>query len=263
MAEKFDETARVISNRPVATGIWQMGLNAPKIAQSARAGQFVHLRIVKCPVQFLRMPFAVFAVHGNNGIVEIVYQVVGEGTRQLSELSPGSEVDLIGPIGNGWSAPAETTRALLVGGGVGTPALYMLAQDLVDRGCIVDVAIGALSKDRFSCVRELETVCVPAGGKVSLTTDDGSLGTKGFVTEVSDKAIASGAYDYVAVCGPTPMMRNVVKPALERGICCQVSMEKLMACGVGACLSCVVETTQGRRRCCVDGPVFNASEVIW
>lgn len=263
MAGKHSEIGRIVGNRSVATGIYKMTLEAPKTAQDAAPGQFVHVRVEKNPVQFLRMPFAVFSARPGSGLVEIVYQVVGEGTEQLSELEAGDSLDLIGPIGNGWSAPAETKRALLVGGGVGTPALYLLAEELVGRGAVVDIAIGALSKDRFSCVREFENVCVPAGGKVSLTTDDGSLGTKGFVTEVSDKAIASGAYDYVAVCGPTPMMRNVMKPALEAGICCQVSMEKLMACGVGACLSCVVETTHGRRRCCVDGPVFDASEVIW
>lgn len=261
MGKKCQETGRVVSNEQVAPGIFCLTAEAPQIAEGARPGQFVHVRVAENPVQFLRMPFAVY--DAADGTVDVCYQVVGEGTEQLSGLAVGSSVDLIGPVGNGWTPPADVKRALLIAGGVGAPALNLLARQLSASGVVVDAVMGAQSKDKFACVDRMQEATDACGGTIHFTTDDGSFGTHGFVTAVSDGLIASGEYDYVAVCGPTPMMANAVKPALERGVSCQVSMEKLMACGVGACLSCVVETVNGRKRCCVDGPVFDAAEVIW
>ena len=263
MAGKLQETAAILANRQVAQGIWCMSVQAAGIAQAALPGQFVHVRAANDPVQFLRMPFAVYDADPAAGLLDICYQVVGLGTRQLSELEPGQQLDLIGPIGNGWQVPSDTRHALLVGGGVGTPALNLLARQLLLGGVTCDIAVGALTKGKLCCLEGFRASLERGSGSLAIATDDGSTGVAGFVTAVTDGLIASGAYDYVAVCGPLPMMRNAVRPALERGICCQVSMEKLMACGVGACLSCVVETTQGRRRCCVDGPVFGAAEVVW
>ena len=231
MAEKFLETGAILKNERIADGMFWLQVKAPEIARHARPGQFVHVRVTGPSVQFLRMPFAVYDVTGRQDVVDICYQVLGEGTRQLSGLSCGDELDLIGPIGNGWS--------------------------------VVDAVMGALNEERLCCVDHIEQATKASGGTLHITTDDGSVGTKGFVTAVSDELIASGAYDYVAICGPLPMEKNAARPALENGVPCQVSMEKLMACGVGACLSCVVDTVAGRKRCCVDGPVFEAAEVIW
>ena len=263
MAGKFQETGAVCRNDEVAPGIFVLTARAPQISKTARPGQFVHVRVAKNPVQFLRMPFAVYDVDPDAESIDVCYQVVGEGTRQLSELAAGDEADFIGPVGNGWTAPEGVERALLIAGGVGAPALNLLARELAGAGVTVDAVMGAQSKEKFCCVDRLGASVEESGGTLHFTTDDGSFGTKGFVTAESDALIATGVYDYVAVCGPTPMMANAVKPALAAGVPCQVSMEKLMACGVGACLSCVVETHAGRKRCCVDGPVFDAAEVIW
>ena len=262
MAGKLQETGAILANEQVADGIWCMGIQAPGIAAAAAPGQFVHVRAAKAPVQFLRMPFAVYDAH-DDGRVDICYQVVGAGTAQLSELAPGQQLDLIGPIGTGWQVPAGTKRALLVGGGVGTPALALLARGLAEGGVALDCVIGAQTAGKLCCIEHLSRAARASGGSVHVTTDDGSAGTHGFVTAVSDGLIASGAYDYVAVCGPAPMMASAVRPALATDAVVQVSAERLMACGVGACLSCVVETTHGRRRCCVDGPVFDARELVW
>ena len=263
MAGKLQETAAILANVQVAEGIWCMSVQAPGIARAALPGQFAHVRATANPVQFLRMPFAVYDTAPEAGSLDICYQVVGPGTRQLSGLACGQRLDLIGPVGNGWQVPPETEHALLVGGGVGTPALNLLARQLLLGGVTCDIAVGALTEGKLCCLEGFRASLEHGSGTLAIATDDGSAGVAGFVTAITDGLIASGAYDYVAVCGPAPMMRNVVRPALEQGICCQVSMEKLMACGVGACLSCVVETTQGRRRCCVDGPVFDAAEVVW
>ena len=263
MAGKLQETAAILANEQVAQGVWCMSVAAGGIAVRALPGQFVHVRAAENPVQFLRMPFAVYDVAPGASRLDICYQVLGQGTQQLSQLACGHQLDLIGPIGNGWQVPEGTTRALLVGGGVGTPALNLLARQLAGAGTAADAVIGAQTAARLCCADRIAANLEPVGGQVHVATDDGSLGVHGFVTAISDGLIASGAYDYLAVCGPTPMMRNVARPALAAGVACQVSMEKLMACGVGACLSCVVETTTGRKRCCVDGPVFDAREVVW
>lgn len=264
MIQKHEERGRVFFNEKIAEGIYRLSLHAPLIAASSIPGQFVQTCVASEPsVQFLRMPFAVFDTDADKGSVDICYQVVGRGTEQLSQVVEGDCVSLVGPIGNGWNPPNDAKRALLACGGVGTPALKMLADALAARGVAFDVVIGSTTKNRLACVPEFERSAALCSGCVHIATDDGSVGTKGFVNAVTDALLEEHDYDYVAVCGPPLMEKSVVIPALEKGIFTEVSMEKLMACGIGACLGCVVETTDGLKRCCVDGPVFEGSEVIW
>ena len=230
MVQKLQESGPVLFNRQIAEGIYHLSVLAPRIAAAACPGQFVQVKVASEPsVQFLRMPFAVFDVDVDAGSVDICYQVVGDGTEQLTHVGIGDEVDLVGPIGNGWHVPAG---------------------ELAAQGARVDVIIGATTADRVACTEQFEDSVRRSQGALYIATDDGSMGVKGFVNAVTDELLATNDYDYVAVCGP---------PLME----CEVSMERLMACGVGACLGCVVETTGGLKRCCVDGPVFDASEVIW
>lgn len=264
MDQKLQESGPVLFNRQVAEGIHHMSVQAPRIAKAARPGQFVQVRVASEPsIQFLRMPFAVFDVDEAAGSVDICYQVVGEGTEQLTHVCIGDEVDFVGPIGNGWHIPVGTKHALLACGGVGVPALKLLADELAARGAQVDVVIGAQTAKRLACVEQFEDSIRASQGALHIATDDGSAGVKGFVNAITDELLATHDYDYVAVCGPPLMERSVALPAIEHGVTCEVSMERLMACGVGACLGCVVETRDGLKRCCVDGPVFDASEVIW
>ena len=146
---------------------------------------------------------------------------------------------------------------------MGAPALKLLADELAAKGAQVDVVIGAQTLKRLACTEQFEDSIRASDGALHVATDDGSAGVKGFVNAITDELLATRAYDYVAVCGPPLMERSVALPAIEHGVTCEVSMERLMACGVGACLGCVVETRDGLKRCCVDGPVFDASEVIW
>lgn len=261
---KFQELGRVLACQEMAPGTHVVEICAPQICASARPGQFVHVRLVESPIQLLRMPFCVYDCNSQIGSIEICFQVVGEGTRQLSGVTIGDKIDVLGPIGTGWSMPQDAHHALLIGGGMGCAPLNLLARELAGRGVKVDVAMGALNAERIVCRERLGKSALESGGQLLVATDDGSEGVHGFCTLVSDDLLSKDAsYDYLCVCGPFPMERNACKKPLELGVFCEVSFEKLMACGVGACLSCIVETVDGRKRCCVDGPVFDAKKVVW
>ncbi len=255
-------TAQILSNEAVAPGVFCMELLAPALC-CARPGQFVQVKPAGAEVQILRMPFCVYDVNPQIGSIEVMYQVLGEGTTHLSTLRLGDAVSVVGPLGNGWNVPAGTKRALLVSGGLGAAPLNLLARELAAAGTQVDVVMGAPTSERLVCRDRLTISAQGSGGSVQVATDDGSEGVHGFCTAISSPAIESGAYDYVAICGPGPMEKNAAAPAVAAGVPCEVSLEKLMACGIGVCLACIVETTSGRKRCCADGPVFNAAEVIW
>lgn len=258
-AKPVEETARVLDNRRLAAGIYVVELEAPAIASRACPGQFVHMRIPGMEGHILRRPFSLCG--WGDGHARIMYQVVGYGTGRLSELVPGMETSLIGPIGRGWNPPEGTRHAVLVCGGMGTAPQTMLAKQLVEAGAGVDCLVGATSADRLAGTEALES----HGASVHISTDDGSVGYHGFCTEL----IAEYAQDadYISVCGPEPMERAAARAiaglgALD-GRICEVSLERHMACGIGACLSCAVDTASGRRRACVDGPVFGLEEVVW
>ena len=190
---------------------------------------------------------------------------MGEGTEQLSHAVIGDEVDFVGPIGNGWHIPDGARRALLACGGVGAPALKLLADELAAKGACKSMSSSARTTAETPCLRRAVRGQRPHLGRHVARRDRRWIGGRasGFVNAITDELLATRAYDYVAVCGPPLMERSVALPAIEHGVTCEVSMERLMACGVGACLGCVVETRDGLKRCCVDGPVFDASEVIW
>ena len=269
-----DITAPVLDNHQVGPRLHLMTLSAPEIASSIKPGQFVHMQIPGMEGHILRRPFSVYAANEDEGMIEILYQVVGFGSERMTKLAPGDEVapKLIGPVGHGWAAPEKCERTLLVGGGVGAAPLYLLFEQLVAAGVDVTVVLGAQTEAALVCreryARVLSTAGCCAENAPLCATDDGTFGRAGFCTSLVEDAIneanASGKpFDYLAVCGPEPLMKIVSGQAAQANIPCQVSMEKRMACGVGACLSCVVETIHGKKRSCVDGPVFDAQEVAW
>lgn len=270
MPALINEIARIKSNEPVGPRLHVMILDAPRIATSICPGQFVHMKVPGAPDHILRRPFSVYARDAEAGIVEILYQEVGTLTRYMPQLESGS-AELIGPIGNTWTAPERfksgvCKHALLVGGGVGAAPLFMLAETLVQAGCPCDVVLGAqtidalVARERYARLLGEEPCCA---------TDDGSYGRAGFCTSLVEERLQQGSiadgqpYDYLAVCGPEPLMKIVAGMGASAGVYTEVSMEKRMACGIGACLSCVVDTKGGKRRSCVDGPVFDATELIW
>lgn len=251
------ESALVVANDRVATGVGLLVLESAHVAAHVRPGQFVHLRVARGRDFILRRPFSVHRASGDR--IEILYQVLGAGTREMAETQPGVEMDLIGPLGRGWVVPDRLEHALLVAGGLGAAPLGMLAEELAAAGVAVTAALGAPTAERLVAREVFES----AARRVEVATDDGTAGEKGFVTAVTGRLLETGTFDVAYVCGPEAMQRAVAAQCSSAGVACQVSLERLMACGIGACLSCVVTTTSGQKRACVDGPVFDAGEVLW
>ena len=263
MAELVNEQARIRSNEKVGPRLHLMVLESPAIAAGILPGQFVHMKLPGLEAHILRRPFSVYARDKQAGTIEILYQEVGSVTRLMPGMREGV-VEVMGPVGNTWNA--KCSHALLVGGGVGSAPLFMLAEALKDAGTPFDVVLGAQTRDalvareRYADLMACEPCCA---------TDDGTYGHAGFCTSLVEERLAGGCladgapYDYLAVCGPEPLMRIVAKMGADAGVRTQVSMEKRMACGIGACLSCVVDTVDGKKRSCVDGPIFDAGKVVW
>lgn len=251
------EVVRVVANDRVAEGVGLVALHAARTAASIQPGQFVHLRVATGADIILRRPFSVHRVAGER--IEILYQILGAGTLRLAEKAVGDSMDLVGPLGHGWDVPEGASHALLVAGGLGAAPLGMLAEQLAKRGVAVAVAQGAPTASRL-VARDLFT---RVSRRVEVATDDGSAGERGFVTGPVSRLLAEERFDAVFTCGPEPMQRIVAGMAHDVDIPCQVSLERLMGCGIGACLSCVVATHDGSKRACVDGPVFDAREVVW
>lgn len=262
----LNERAGILENECVGPNLYVMTLDSPNVARSLSPGQFVHMKIPGMEAHMLRRPFSVYARNAEAGSLEILYQVVGFGSERMVDLAAGDEgIELIGPVGRAWRPPSGAGKALLVGGGVGAAPLFMLCEALVSAGVDTDVVLGAQTERALACRARYEALLE---APPICATDDGSFGREGFCTtlvqEALDSAAAAGEpYDYLAVCGPEPLMKIVADMAAETGVPCEVSMERRMACGVGACLSCVVDTTAGKKRACVDGPVFDAQEVVW
>ncbi len=260
-----NEKAPVLSNRQVGPNLHLMEVRSPEVAAAAQPGQFVHVRVPGMEAHILRRPLGIYACDAEAGTFDMLYQVVGFGTDRMTSLGPGAELEVIGPIGRGWHVPEGARRALIVGGGVGAAPLYMLACGLSRAGVAVTAVLGSQTSAMLVFNERYEQAL---GASPLCSTDDGSFGHAGFCTPLVEQALAEAQeagepFDYLAVCGPEPLMRIVASMAAEAGVPCEVSMERRMACGVGACLSCVVDTVGGKRRACVDGPVFPAEEVVW
>ena len=269
------EDAVLVSNKPVGPRLFIAEIESEIIAREVKPGQFAHLQLPGKEDSVLRRPFSVYGAYPEEGRIEILYQTVGKGTRYLSEIKPNSDdairVSILGPLGNTWlsssAAPEKLDNVLLVGGGVGAAPLYLLAKSLVDAGKHVDVVLGAQTADMLVTRRRYTRLF--DGIEPDCATDDGTYGFSGFATPLVEKRLKDSSrnegapYDLVCVCGPEPFMRIVVGMAFENDVPCEVSLEKRMACGIGACLSCVVKTKEGNKRSCVDGPIFDAREVVW
>lgn len=251
------ERVVVRANERIAEGVGLLVLRAPRTASTLRPGQFVHLRIGEGRDFILRRPFSVHRATGED--IEVLYQVLGVGTHALARTARGEEMDVLAPLGTGWDVADGPTHALLVAGGLGAAPLGMLAEVLAEKGVALTVVQGAPTGERLVARELFEALA----RRYEVATDDGSAGERGFVTLLSERALAEGDVDRVYVCGPEAMSRIVATQAASRGVSCQVSLERFMACGIGACLSCVCATTGGRLRACVDGPVFDADIVLW
>ena len=220
-------------------------------------GQFVQVLVENSPSTFLRRPFSVHSVNHAAGTFRLLVQVKGEGTRHLSRLRPGDQADVIFPLGNCFSLP-KGNRALLVGGGCGVAPLLFLAQFLRQNRVEPVILTGWRSKSDIFEQEEYRKY-----GEVLVTTEDGSEGEKGLVTDHSIFQKEKIPFDRIYCCGPDPMMKAVSKIAAMQGIECEVSLENTMACGFGVCLCCITPTVRGNERVCMEGPVFNTRDLTW
>lgn len=252
--------AKIISNKALRASYWHCVISAASIASRARPGQFINIKVTDGLKPLLRRPFSVHNINGEN--MEVIYDVIGEGTRAFSQRRVGEYLDIIGPSGNGFSLPASSKRLLVfVGGGIGVAPLFFLARKAKAKNKIV--LVGSRSKGQVLCEKEFKN----SGCDVKISTDDGSLGLKGRVTDllkdILDSKIAEENAVLIYACGPRPMLKVVSRLAAQYGLPAQVSLEEHMGCGIGACLGCVVKTKNGLERVCKEGPVFNASDLIW
>ena len=220
-------------------------------------GQFAEIRIDGSTTTFLRRPISIHYVDKAKNEVWFLVQLVGDGTRQLATVKPGDLVNIVLPLGNGYTMPQNAAvKPLLVGGGVGTAPMLMLGSELAKMGCKPTFLLGARSAKDLLQLEEFQKL-----GDVYMTTEDGSMGEKGYVTQHS--ILNAAAFDMIYTCGPKPMMMAVAKYAKANGVECEVSLENTMACGVGACLCCVENTDEGHLCVCKDGPVFNIKKLLW
>jgi len=214
-------------------------------------GQFVNIKPGTGTDPLLRRPFSVF--NYEHEIIEIVVRVVGRGTDLIC--SQEEAVDMLGPLGKGFTL-VENSRALLIGGGVGNAPLYYLAKKLKEKGTSVTMLYGAVSSDCIYCADRFRQAC----DDYCITTDDGTEGFHGYVTDRAAVVLKEKDFDFMYVCGPAPMMKKTV--SLARDIPVEISMENYFGCGIGICSGCTIETVDGNRRACVDGPVFDGKKVI-
>lgn len=261
----FNGMAKISSVAVLQPGIIDMEIVAPDAAMTAQAGQFMNVYL-NDKSKLLPRPISICRINRKHGTLRLVFRIVGAGTKQLSELKAGDEVKVMGPLGNGF-IDADIKNAVLFGGGIGIPPMLGLAEKLHSEGVQVTAVLGYRDKDTF-LAEEFDKF-----GEVVIASDDGSLGFHGNVVQAAEAMglipeKAKTGDTCIFACGPGPMLKGVKALGEKTGVPAQISMEERMACGVGACLGCVVKTTEvdehsqvKNKRVCKDGPVFWANEI--
>lgn len=247
----------IISKSNIAKGIFDIWVNCPKIAEEAKPGQFVG---VKCDNFTLRRPISICEIDAENGSLRLVFEIRGVGTEWLANKNVGDCIDLLGPLGNGFMISKTDKPAVFVGGGIGVPPLLAAAEPY---GTNATAILGFRSANAVILDKDFEN----QGAAVTVCTDDGTYGFHGLVTTPLNERLAAAPCSVVYACGPKPMLKAIAALCDEKNIPCYVSMEERMACGVGACLSCVCKVKfEGREQyfhVCKNGPIFNAKMIIW
>mgnify|MGYP003393437099 CR=1 FL=1 len=264
------QSCQVLENRKVAPDHYVLRLASKPIAQKAAPGQFVQLLCSDSYEPLLPRPFSFLTASATD--FSLLYQVVGKGTQLLSKVEKGQSLRVLGPLGNGFTLPRMPDDLILVGGGVGIPPLYHLAQKILKSKLKIlpkkiHVFLGARHKELLLCEKEFQNL----GVTLKVATDDGSKGKKGFITEILEEFLNTrhSGKTPVYTCGPTPMLKAVSAICMKHGAPCEVSVEVPMACGFGACLGCAVKvkgSAKGEHRfaiACVEGPVFQGEELRW
>jgi dihydroorotate dehydrogenase electron transfer subunit len=281
----------VVSSRQLATDYWEVGFEAPFVPAEVNPGQFVMLKINETNDPLMRRPFSIFRCDNSakgKATLSIIYRVVGRGTRRMTGLMPGARVSLLGPLGNGFQVNQDKKAHVLLAGGIGSAALFMQGQAISrlvkQNGWQLYILLGTATSKDLLLTREYKSL----GGKLLLSSDDGTVGRKGFVTDMLTAAIDDGTVSpdcAVYACGPEPMYKPLAEICRDRAIPAQVSMERHMMCGFGGCFVCVCKVNKekvlqhrdighthmqfnpadgtGYALACKDGPVFDIQEVIF
>jgi len=253
---KYVNDFKVVENRRINNDYFVLNVESPQSLPDILPGQFVEIRVDNAPNTFLRRPISIYDIDIDRDIISMLFLIVGEGTAKLAELQPGDLLNMIYPLGNSFTVPSEGP-VLLVGGGVGVAPLLFLGKELADKGMDPSFLLGARSSSHLVDLEKFESV-----GPLNLTTEDGSAGTKGLVTQ-HPLFIDEWKYNAVYTCGPVGMMKAVAALAEKKETLCEASLENTMACGFGACLCCIQETVRGNICVCTEGPVFNSKDLIW
>ena len=259
--------SEILSNQEIAPAYWRIRLSAPPSFVTAKPGQFIMVQVSDSISPLLRRPFGVF----NTGTdeqpwFEMLYKVVGKGTALLASHHTGEIIDVLGPLGTGFDQGSDDEEKLIVGGGIGLAPLYPLCKELTQKKSPVRLFVGGRTQADILCLEDFKAL----GVDCHVATEDGSLGTKGFVTKALEQHLDQlSGKAALYVCGPHGMLAAVARIADARQLPCQVSLENYMACGVGACLGCVTPgknhspTTPDYRCVCAEGPVFASNELQW
>lgn len=262
----IQQKIQVLWNKNVGPGYFKIGLNCQREYSEAKPGQFVMLRLCGGIEPLLRRPFSIHKLISRNGQfkgIEILYKVVGKFTQKLSALKKNESIDILGPLGSGFSLPKNISRIFMVAGGIGVAPIVFLASQLKNNEVDISLChmfLGGRSKDDILCLDDFGQLKMT----VQLTTDDGSAGSKGMVTHLLEMALAEKPPDILYACGPPEMLKSVIALSQKFAVKCEVSVETMMACGMGACLGCAVEPGEASEKylhACLDGPVFDANAI--
>ncbi|MDD3160927.1 MAG: dihydroorotate dehydrogenase electron transfer subunit [Bacteroidales bacterium] len=256
--KKYISDLRLVSTEELSSDYFLLKFTRNEPLPDMLPGQFVEVKVDNSPTTFLRRPISVNYVDKGTNELWLLIHAIGDGTRVLSALPVGSVVNMVYPLGNSFTMPEKASeRLLLVGGGVGTAPMLYLGAQLYSQGFHPTFLLGARSASGILQLDHFERF-----GEVFCTTEDGSMGEKGFVTQHSVLA-SKPAFSRIYSCGPKPMMMAIASYARKNNISCEVSLENTMACGVGACLCCVEDTQKGHVCVCTEGPVFNINQLKW
>ena len=261
----FQEDTRVLENKNYKGDYFCITFHAPTISPSVTPGQFVHLRLPNSPDLLLRRPFSIYDVDTELSTLSLIYKVIGKGSKALSQVSAGTTVNLLGPLGNGFPPANKEKSIIIVAGGYGCASTFLVAKTAVNPGCCI---LGARTRDDILVENEFKQT----GFKVNITTNDGSYGHKGIVTGVLQQKLNGLPYNQSAsiyACGPDAMLKAVGRLALKHHAESYLSFDMPMCCGVGACFTCVIKIKADNNdgweyvRTCYNGPVFEANDVFF
>ncbi len=246
----------IIKKLNIAKNCYDFTVKCPDIAEIAQAGQFAH---IKAEGFTLRRPISICEVDKASGTIRLVFEVRGDGTAKIAELNTNAMIDIIAPLGNGFTLLDKSKKAIVVGGGIGVPPMVQVAKHYGENSTAI---IGFRSANAVILKDDFDKI----GSNVMLCTDDGTMGTKGYVSTALEERLQGGSADIIYACGPHMMLKAVIELADKFNVPCEVSLEERMACGVGACLGCACKTIKNGKEyfahVCKDGPVFSSKEVV-